>query len=168
MDSRPIVIPILSSMFGFPVLALVVICALRYRAKRARLRSHLKRARKSAIYRGKHIHRKPGNHPFNSTRLKVIREPPTLTELSVIGYRGPSSTSDEDGTIDCRGISCADGEASQDHGSQDYSSSDSHSATASPSLVKNGGVTLAFQTTPLDILSGTTGLEFSYTVVEHC
>uniref|UniRef100_T1IY80 Uncharacterized protein n=1 Tax=Strigamia maritima TaxID=126957 RepID=T1IY80_STRMM len=43
LDARPIVVPILSCVFGFPVLALAIICALRYRARRARKRSQMKR-----------------------------------------------------------------------------------------------------------------------------
>ncbi|PRD31566.1 UNVERIFIED_CONTAM: hypothetical protein NCL1_23178 [Trichonephila clavipes] len=43
LDARPIVIPILSCVLCFPVLAFAVICALRYRAIRLRQKDRLKR-----------------------------------------------------------------------------------------------------------------------------
>ncbi|GFU06574.1 uncharacterized protein NPIL_592541 [Nephila pilipes] len=43
LDARPIVIPILSCVLCFPVLAFAVICALRYRAIRLRQNDRLKR-----------------------------------------------------------------------------------------------------------------------------
>ncbi|XP_054707509.1 uncharacterized protein LOC129217263 [Uloborus diversus] len=43
LDPRPIVIPILSCVICFPVLAFALICALRYRAQRLRRKEHLKR-----------------------------------------------------------------------------------------------------------------------------
>ncbi|XP_071036158.1 uncharacterized protein [Parasteatoda tepidariorum] len=43
LDARPIVIPILSCVICFPILAFAVICALRYRAIRLRQRDQLKR-----------------------------------------------------------------------------------------------------------------------------
>ncbi|KAG8191687.1 hypothetical protein JTE90_016474 [Oedothorax gibbosus] len=45
LDARPIVIPILSCVLCFPVLAFAVICALRYRAIRLRQRDQLKRVK---------------------------------------------------------------------------------------------------------------------------
>ncbi|XP_055934469.1 uncharacterized protein LOC129963905 [Argiope bruennichi] len=43
LDARPIVIPILSCVLCFPVLAFAIICALRYRAIRLRKKDRLKR-----------------------------------------------------------------------------------------------------------------------------
>ncbi|CAL1266598.1 unnamed protein product [Larinioides sclopetarius] len=45
LDARPIVIPILSCVLCFPVLAFAIICALRYRAIRLRKKDRLKRVK---------------------------------------------------------------------------------------------------------------------------
>lgn len=45
LDARPVLIPILSSVICFPIVALAVICALRYRALRLRRKEHLRRLR---------------------------------------------------------------------------------------------------------------------------
>ncbi|XP_076056185.1 uncharacterized protein LOC143034126 [Oratosquilla oratoria] len=39
VSPRVVVVPILSCIFGFPVLVMIVICGLRYRAQRARMRA---------------------------------------------------------------------------------------------------------------------------------
>lgn len=45
LDARPVLIPILSSVVCFPIVAFAVICALRYRALRLRRKEHLRRLR---------------------------------------------------------------------------------------------------------------------------
>ncbi|XP_050042652.1 uncharacterized protein [Dermacentor andersoni] len=45
LDARPVLIPILSSVICFPIVALAVICALRYRALRLRRKEHMRRLR---------------------------------------------------------------------------------------------------------------------------
>lgn len=45
LDPRPVLIPILSSVICFPIVALAIICALRYRALRLRRKEHLRRLR---------------------------------------------------------------------------------------------------------------------------
>lgn len=179
LDSRPIVIPMVSAMFGFPVIALAVICALRYRARRARLKSHVNRARTAGvIYRAGRGHR-----DFGKARLKVMRDPPTFTELSVIGSRGPSSSSDESSAIGHqyhfqRSVVAATSEATKN--SFQGLLGTATAAILEPSnernrqrnlenLAINGDVFRRMSecpcTSPLDILTGTAGLEFTYTVV---
>ncbi|GIX95472.1 hypothetical protein CEXT_763321, partial [Caerostris extrusa] len=51
LDARPIVIPILSCVLCFPVLAFAVICALRYRAIRLRQKDRLKRVQSGVVFR---------------------------------------------------------------------------------------------------------------------
>ncbi|KAH6938063.1 hypothetical protein HPB50_006641 [Hyalomma asiaticum] len=48
MDARPVLIPILSSVVCFPIVAFAVICALRYRAQRVRRKERLARLRGAA------------------------------------------------------------------------------------------------------------------------
>ncbi|KAG8190097.1 hypothetical protein JTE90_006035 [Oedothorax gibbosus] len=43
LDPRPVVIPILSSVIGFPILVFALICALRHRAIKLRRKDHLKK-----------------------------------------------------------------------------------------------------------------------------
>lgn len=45
LDAGPVLIPILSSVICFPIVALAVICALRYRALRLRRKEHMRRLR---------------------------------------------------------------------------------------------------------------------------
>lgn len=45
LDARPVLIPILSSVICFPIVAFAVICALRYRALRLRRKEHMRRLR---------------------------------------------------------------------------------------------------------------------------
>ncbi|KAH7961727.1 hypothetical protein HPB52_011598 [Rhipicephalus sanguineus] len=45
MDARPVLIPIMSSVVCFPIVAFAVICALRYRAQRVRRKERLARLR---------------------------------------------------------------------------------------------------------------------------
>ncbi|XP_076321238.1 uncharacterized protein LOC143230858 isoform X2 [Tachypleus tridentatus] len=43
LDARPIVIPIVSCVISFPLLAFAIICALKHRAQRHRRREHIRR-----------------------------------------------------------------------------------------------------------------------------
>ncbi|GBL97811.1 hypothetical protein AVEN_231967-1 [Araneus ventricosus] len=43
LDPRPVVIPILSSVIGFPIVVFALICALRHRAIKLRRRDQLKK-----------------------------------------------------------------------------------------------------------------------------
>ncbi|XP_076316293.1 uncharacterized protein LOC143228810 [Tachypleus tridentatus] len=43
LDARPVVIPIVSCVISFPLLAFAIICALRHRAQRHRRREHMRR-----------------------------------------------------------------------------------------------------------------------------
>lgn len=45
LDARPVLIPLLTSVICFPIVALAVICALRYRALRLRRKEHMSRLR---------------------------------------------------------------------------------------------------------------------------
>ncbi|XP_054931650.1 uncharacterized protein [Dermacentor andersoni] len=45
LDARPVLIPLLSSVICFPIVALALICALRYRALRLRRKEHMSRHR---------------------------------------------------------------------------------------------------------------------------
>ncbi|KAL1419647.1 hypothetical protein MTO96_025155 [Rhipicephalus appendiculatus] len=49
MDARPVLIPIMSSVVCFPIVAFAVICALRYRAQRVRRKERLARLRGAGV-----------------------------------------------------------------------------------------------------------------------
>ncbi|XP_077513177.1 uncharacterized protein LOC144124420 [Amblyomma americanum] len=53
LDPRPVLIPILSSVICFPIAALAIICALRYRALRLRRKEHLRRLRGGGMRAGR-------------------------------------------------------------------------------------------------------------------
>lgn len=103
------------------------------------------------------------HHDYKSSRLKVLRDPATFTELSVIGSRGQSSNSDEEVRA-TNGI--------HDGLNSSRSPSPTPSPSPSPKQMANGNIRIAFQASPLEILTGTSGLglglEFTYTVVEQC
>lgn len=93
----------------------------------------------------------------------MLREPPTFTELSGVVSRAQSSNSDEEVRETNGNASC--------HAAGSKSPSLTPSPSPSPSPPKqmsNGNVRLVFQTSPLEILTGTSGLEFTYTVMEPC
>ncbi|OQR78835.1 hypothetical protein BIW11_06146 [Tropilaelaps mercedesae] len=55
LDPRPVLIPILSAIIFFPIIAFIIICALRYRAMRLRRKEHRKRLR-GGIRGGRGMH----------------------------------------------------------------------------------------------------------------
>ncbi|XP_028968687.1 uncharacterized protein LOC114828497 [Galendromus occidentalis] len=55
LDPRPVLIPILSGIIFFPIIAFIIICALRYRAMRLRRKEHRKRLR-GGIRGGRGMH----------------------------------------------------------------------------------------------------------------
>ncbi|GIY17053.1 hypothetical protein CDAR_77081 [Caerostris darwini] len=99
LDARPIVIPILSCVLCFPVLAFAVICALRYRAIRLRQKDRLKRVQsgcrsvtleipargdKSSFY-SKDSSSDPSIKGMGEVSQAVPESPPLLTAPSTSG-----------------------------------------------------------------------------------
>ncbi|XP_075538555.1 uncharacterized protein LOC142572961 [Dermacentor variabilis] len=100
MDARPVLIPILSSVVCFPIVALAVICALRYRAQRLRRKERLRRLRGA----GTRTERLDGmgrrgerpsffSHDSSSGDASCWRPPDNVDELRRCSRPGASSSS---------------------------------------------------------------------------
>lgn len=100
LDARPVLIPILSSVVCFPIVAFAVICALRYRALRLRRKEHLRRLRGGGM-RATRLEipgrEKPSLFSRDSSSGDTNSRPPGQDEerRSTVGPV-PSSSSDDD------------------------------------------------------------------------
>ncbi|XP_035209066.1 uncharacterized protein LOC118183576 [Stegodyphus dumicola] len=105
LDPRPIVIPILSCVICFPVLAFAVICALRYRAQRLRRRDHLKRvqsgcrsvtleipAREKSSFYSKDSSSDPSLKGMGEVSQAIPDSPPLLSAPSTSGISSRRSS----------------------------------------------------------------------------
>lgn len=99
LDPRPVLIPILSSVICFPIVAFAIICLLRYRALRLRRKEHMRRLRGGGM-RSARLEipgrEKPSLFSRDSSSGDTASRPPGHEEESGHRARLASSSSDED------------------------------------------------------------------------
>lgn len=99
LDARPVLIPILSSVICFPIVAFAVICALRYRALRLRRKEHMRRLRGGGM-RAARLEipgrEKPSLFSRDSSSGDTSSRPPGQEDERRTQTRVPSSSSDDE------------------------------------------------------------------------
>ncbi|KAL3186654.1 hypothetical protein MRX96_026811 [Rhipicephalus microplus] len=104
MDARPVLIPIISSVVCFPIVAFAVICALRYRAQRLRRKERLARLRGASTRVGRldglgRLGERPSffSHDSSSGEASCWRPPESGEDSRRLSKPGASSSSSSGG-----------------------------------------------------------------------